>query len=238
VTPLTDVGRVLAIVAHPDDLEFGCAGTIASWTKAGIEVAYCVATDGDAGGFDETPRAEMKALRRAEQRAAAEILGVSDVTFLGYPDGALYVTHPLRRDLTREIRRFRPDRVLTTSAERNWSVAAANHGDHVRLGEAAYDAVYPDARNPFAHPELLGDEGLEPWTVREVWVTAGPDPDHAVDVTDLFETKMAALRAHASQTAHQPELGDAIRAWMDRDARTAGLPPGRLAETFTVLSTA
>ncbi|HEX3733257.1 MAG TPA: PIG-L family deacetylase, partial [Mycobacteriales bacterium] len=110
--PITDVERVLVMVAHPDDIDFGAAGTIAGWTKAGIEVAYCLITRGDAGGFDERPREQMPIVREAEQRAAAAAVGVKDVTFLdGYADGALYVTHELRRDISREIRRFRPDRV-------------------------------------------------------------------------------------------------------------------------------
>ena len=237
VPVLEDVARVLVVMAHPDDVDFGCAGTVAGWTKAGVEVAYCIATDGDAGGFDDTPRHEMPLLRQAEQRAAAEAVGVTDVTFLGYPDGALYVTHPLRRDITRQIRRFRPDRVLTMSPVRTWARVGPNHGDHVRLGEAAFDAVYPDSRNAFAHPELLADEGLEPWTVREVWFTTAPDADHFVDVTDTLDAKLAALRAHASQTAHLPDLAGMIRGWTAANAKAAGLPEGRFAESFVVVRT-
>jgi len=109
VPPLDDVRRVLVVTAHPDDVDFSAGGTVATWTKAGIEVAYAIATSGDAGGFDDTPRDRMAGLREAEQRAAAAALGVVDVTFLGYPDGALYVTDDLRRDITRQIRRVRPE---------------------------------------------------------------------------------------------------------------------------------
>src|SRR5205823_4166632 len=203
-----EVQRALVIVAHPDDVDFGAAGTIATWTDAGIEVAYCVLTRGDAGGFDETPRERMPALREAEQRAAAEAVGVKDVTFLDFPDGRLYVTDELRRDITRQIRRFRPQRVLCPSPERNWMRIGASHPDHLAAGEATLCAVYPDARNPFAHPELLAAEGLVEWKVREVWMMAAPVAllNHFVDITDVFDRKVAALRAHVSQTAEMPDL--------------------------------
>jgi LmbE family N-acetylglucosaminyl deacetylase len=239
VRPIDDVQRVLVVTAHPDDVDFSAGGTVATWTKAGIEVAYAIATSGDAGGFDDTPRNAMAGIREAEQRAAAAVVGVTDVTFLGYPDGALYVTDELRRDIARQIRRVRPDRVLTTSPVRDWSRPPAAHGDHVRVGEATFDAVYPDARNPFAHATLLRDEGLEPWTVREMWFSGTPTADHAVDITDVFEQKIAALREHVSQL---PGDLDAMRArieqWNGANALKAGLPEGRLAESFSVISTA
>jgi len=235
--PLVDVKRVLVVTAHPDDVDFGAAGTVAQWTSAGLEVAYCIATRGDAGGFDDTPREQMPVLREAEQRAAAAAVGVHDVTFLDYPDGALYITHELRRDITRQIRRFRPDRVLTHSPLRQWVRVGPSHPDHISLGEAAYSAVYPDSRNAFAHPELLRDEGLGPWEVREVWFISGPNPDHPVDITDTFDHKLAALRAHASQTAHHDGLDGMVRGWLAQNAQKAGLPEGRLAEMFTVIRT-
>ncbi len=159
----SEISRVLAIAAHPDDLDFGAAGTIAAWTGAGIDVVYCIVTDGDAGGFDETfPRAEMAPLRRAEQIAAAKCVGVHDVRFLGYPDGWVEVGIGLRRDLARVIRQVRPDRVVCPSAERNYARVGASHPDHRAVGSAALDAVYPDARNPFAFPELAGEENSPP----------------------------------------------------------------------------
>jgi LmbE family N-acetylglucosaminyl deacetylase len=237
--PLTDVERVLVVAAHPDDIDFGAAGTIASWTADGIEVAYCLATRGESGGFDETPRELMPAIREAEQRAAAAAVGVKDVEFLdGYADGALYVTHELRRDIARSIRRFRPDRVLTQSPLRRWDRIGIGHPDHLAAGEATMAAVYPDARNPFAHPSLLADERLEPWTVREVWLMGSPGADHAVDITHTFEAKLEALRAHVSQTAHMDDLAGMLRGWLALNAEAAGLPAGRLAEAFTVLHTA
>ena len=230
--------RVLVVAAHPDDIDFGSAATIAAWTDAGVEVAYCIATVGDAGGFDETPREQVPALRVAEQRAAAKVLGVSDVTFLDYPDGRVYVTHELRRDITRQIRRVRPQLVLTQSPQRNWQRITPSHPDHLAVGEATMCAVYPDARNPFAHPELLAEEGLQAWVVPEVWLVGGPQPNHFVDVTDAFDRKVAALRAHPSQTEH---LGDGLetwlRTWHAANALAGGLPEGRLAEAYQIVVT-
>ena len=233
----TDVTRVLVVTAHPDDVDFGAAGTVATWTADGIEVAYCICTSGDAGGFDATPRDEMGPLREAEQRAAAKEVGVSDVRFLGYSDGRLTPTLELRRDISREIRRFRPQRVLTQSPEIWWRRLPASHPDHRAVGEAALAAVYPDARNPFAHPELLADEGLEPWSVRELWLMAAPDEriDHVVDITDTVGRKVAALRAHASQTTHMTDLDQRIRSLGGVWAHRFGLTAGRLAEAFQIV---
>jgi LmbE family N-acetylglucosaminyl deacetylase len=235
-----EIGRVLAIAAHPDDLDFAAAGTIARWTSAGIEVVYCIVTDGDAGGFDESfPREEMAPLRRAEQTAAAKAVGVYDLRFLGYPDGQVEATLGLRRDLARVIRQVRPDRVLCPSPDRNYARIGTSHPDHRAVGSAALDAVYPDARNPFTFPELVSDEGLDAWIVSEVWIAGGiPAPDHYVDVTDTFPRKIAALRAHQSQTGHLTDLEDRIRTRLAGLAAQAGLPDGRLAEGFQVLETA
>jgi LmbE family N-acetylglucosaminyl deacetylase len=238
VDVLAGVARVLVVTAHPDDVDFGAAGTVASWTQAGIDVAYCICTSGDAGGFDDTPRDQMGPLREAEQRAAAKEVGVTDVRFLGYPDGRLTPSLELRRDISREIRLFRPDRVLTASPEIWWRRLGASHPDHRAVGEATVAAVYPDARNPFAHPELLADEGLEAWAARELWLMAAPDEriDHIVDVTDTVERKIAALRAHVSQTGHMTDLDQRIRSLGGMWARRFGLAPGRLGEAFQIVS--
>ncbi len=236
--PADHVERALCVLAHPDDVDFGGAGTVATWTAAGTEVTYCIVTDGDAGGFDETPREQMAVLRRAEQQAAAAAVGVSDVRFLGYPDGRLELTLDLRRDISRVIRQVRPQRVLTTSPERVWERIVASHPDHMVVGEATLRAVYPDARNPFAFPELLADEGLEAWTVAEVWLNVSPRADHAVDVTDVVDLKLAALKSHATQVAHMPDLEGLVTGWMAQTARHFGLPGGRLAEAFHVVHTA
>lgn len=234
----SEVQRVLAVVAHPDDVDFSAAGSIALWTDAGIEVTYCIVTDGDAGGYDQSvPRAEMVQVRRAEQTAAAKQVGVHDLRWLGYPDGRVEPTLALRRDIARVIRQVRPDRVVTASPERNYARIGASHPDHRAVGSAALDAVYPDARNPFAFPELLAEEGLAPWTVREVWLAASPSAGHYVDVTSSFPRKVAALRAHESQTGHMEGLEDFLRGWLTRAASQGGLPEGSLAEAFQVIDT-
>jgi LmbE family N-acetylglucosaminyl deacetylase len=210
---------------------------VAVWTGAGVEVAYCIATDGDAGGSDRSiTREEMAAIRRREQRAAAAAVGVSEVTFLGFPDGRLVPSLELRCAIARVIRTFRPDRVVTQSPERNWSRIYASHPDHLAAGEAAVCAVYPDARNPFAFPELLA-EGLEPHTVPEVWIMATDRADRAVDATSTFDRKLAALRSHVSQVGDGDHLEALLRTWMSGTALAAGLPEGSLAEGFQVVAT-
>ncbi len=233
-----EVHRVLVVAAHPDDVDFGSAGTIATWTDAGLEVSYCIATDGDAGGFDPAvPRSAIAGIRQDEQRKAAAAVGVTDVEFLGYPDGQLVVSVALRRDITRAIRRARPDRVVVPSPQRDLRNVYVSHPDHQATGEAALCAIYPDARNPYAHPELLA-EGLEAHTVPEVWITSSNDrADHYVDITDTFHRKIAALRAHASQTAHMTNLEERMRSWGTLQAKAAGLPDGRLAEGYLILDT-
>ncbi|HVF06358.1 MAG TPA: PIG-L deacetylase family protein [Frankiaceae bacterium] len=232
-----DIERVLVVTAHPDDVDFGAGGTVATWTAAGVAVTYCVVTDGDAGGFDPAvPRAEIAGIRQAEQRAAAAEVGVTDVRFLGYPDGRLTVSIELRRDISRVIREVRPQRVLTQSPERNYDRIYASHPDHLATGEAALCAVYPDSRNPFAHPDLAD---VEAWTVPETWLMASPHAAHVVDVTDVYDRKLAALRCHVSQLPGVPgELDAMLRGWLSANARAAGLAEGRLAESFQILSTA
>lgn len=234
-----DVRRALVIAAHPDDVDFTAAGTVARWTDVGVEVAYCIVTDGDAGGFDPgVPRAEIPRIRRAEQTAAAKAVGVSDVEFLGYPDGRLVTSLELRRDLAREIRRVRPQRVLCPSPERSWRRIFISHPDHLAAGEAALAAVYPDARNPFAHPELVG-EGYEPWSVAEVWMMSAPEQNQWVDITDVFLRKLDALRCHVSQhTDADGKLEERLRDWSAMVARQAGFADDRLAEGFFAIDSA
>ena len=233
----SEIERVLVVTAHPDDVDFGAAGTVAGWTRAGLEVTYAIVTNGDAGGFDpDVPRSQIPAIRQAEQRAAAACVGVEDVRFLGYVDGELTVSHDLRRDISRVIRQVRPQRMLCQSPERNWQRLQGSHPDHLAAGEAAIQAVYPDARNPFAHMSLLNDEGLDAWTVPEVWVMASDRSEHYVDITDTFDAKIAALRSHVSQTAHVDTLEEFVRSWAGRNAAAGGLPEGRLAEAFMVVS--
>jgi LmbE family N-acetylglucosaminyl deacetylase len=234
--PDSEIERALIVVAHPDDVDFGAAGTASTWVDTGIAVTYLLCTRGDAGGFDDTPRSEMPALREAEQRAAAAAVGVSDVRFLdGYGDGTLEVSQGLIRDISRVIRQVRPRRVLTQSPERWWERLGASHPDHMAAGEATVRAVYPAARNPFAFPELLGEEGLDAWTVPELWLMAHPSADHPVDITETFPRKLAALRAHVSQTSQHEDLEGMLRSWSGVTATRFGLPEGHLAEAFRVI---
>jgi LmbE family N-acetylglucosaminyl deacetylase len=230
---------VLCVAAHPDDLDFGSAGTVAGLVQAGVEVTYLLCTRGEQGGFDDTPREEMPALREKEQRAAAAAVGVHDVRFLdGFRDGWLEPDHDLVEQIVRVIRQVRPERIIVSSPERNWVRIGASHPDHLAAGEATIRAVYPAARNPFAFPHLLADEGLEAWTVNQVWLTADPKPDVFIDITDNFDRKLEALRAHVSQVAHNPDLEAMLRSWGTRIATLAEFQPGRLAEAFRAVNTA
>ena len=236
-SPDDGVGRVLVVTAHPDDVDFGTAGTVAAFTAAGVDVTYCVVTNGEAGGSDRAmARADMAALRQDEQRAAAAVVGVSDVRFLGHPDGMVQATTDLRRDISRVIRDVRPQRVVTQSPDRNWDFIYASHPDHLAAGEAAVDAVYPDSRNPFAHPELLNVEGLEPWTVSELWLMGpGGKPGIAVDTTATVERKVAALLCHKSQIPDPDGVSARIVDWARAAGETAGLTEGSSAELFRVI---
>lgn len=231
----TTVERALVVVAHPDDADYGAAGTLAGWRDAGIEVTLLVLTRGDQGGFDDTARADMPAIREREQRAASAVLGVTDVRFLdGYADGWLEPTWELQKQIVEVIRDVRPQRVLAQSPERMYQRLQASHADHLAAGEATVRAVYPAAENPFAWPELV-ERGLPPWHVGELWLMAHPQVTHAVDVTARFDAKVKALQAHVSQTAH---LGDGldrmVRQWNAANAATFDLGAGRLAELFAV----
>jgi LmbE family N-acetylglucosaminyl deacetylase len=232
------IERALVVCAHPDDVDFGAAGTVATLTDAGIDVTYCIVTDGDAGGFDPTiSRPAMAALRREEQAAAAKEVGVYQLLFLGEPDGRVQATLDLRRRITAVIRRVRPQLVITQSAERNLARIYASHPDHLAAAEAALCAVYPDARNPFSFPDLV-EAGLEPWTVTQVWVMGGPAPDHAMDITDHVERKIRALRCHESQHPDPDGMESRVRAWVAAVAQQFGLGEGRAGEAFQVVDTA
>ncbi len=234
-TPDDGVRRVLIVTAHPDDVDFGVAGTVAAFTDAGVEVTYCIATNGEAGGSDRSvSRTDMASLRQREQRAAAAEVGVSDVRFLGHPDGRLQATIELRRDISRVIRQLKPERVLTQSPERRWDFIFASHPDHLALGEAAVCAVYPDARNPFAHPELLDVEGLEPWTVNELWIAGGVGANTAVETTSTIGRKVAALLRHESQIDDPTGLHQRVMDGGRASGSEAGLPEGSTAELFRV----
>ncbi len=231
-----EVERVLIVTAHPDDVDFGVAGSVARWTDAGAEVVYCIVTDGDAGGFDpEVPRSSIAGIRRGEQTNAAAQVGVEELHFLGYPDGILEVTLELRRDIARVIREVRPRRVVTQSPIRTADSVYRNHPDHLAAGEAACCAVYPDSRNPFTFTELAA-EGLEAWTVEELWMMGGNDAGTFVDITDTFDRKMAALRCHVSQLIDDA-AEERVRQWNTANAEAAGWGSDRLAERFVMMPT-
>jgi LmbE family N-acetylglucosaminyl deacetylase len=228
------VERVLCVMAHPDDVDYGLAGTVANWTDSGIEVSYCIVTSGDAGGFDPTvPRDQIAGIREREQTAAAKEVGVSDVRFLGFPDGRLEVSLELRCAISRVIREVKPQRVVCQSPERNWERIYGSHPDHLAAGEAAMCAVYPDSRNEFAFIETLGD--LPPWTVNEVWVSSGARANHYVDITKQFDRKKQALLRHESQILSEENLHNILHFWNGNNAKTAGLPEGSYAEAFWVM---
>jgi LmbE family N-acetylglucosaminyl deacetylase len=192
------VRRILVVVAHPDDAEFGCGGSVARWSAEDRQVAYVIVTSGNRGSEDPAMTPERLAVvREEEQRAAAERLGVAEVVFLGYPDGELEDTREARRDVVREIRRLRPERLVTQSPFPTLN-PYSGHRDHRHAGRLAVDAVYPYARDRLHFPEL-GAAGLSPHKVREVYLMGHPEPDVVVDITETMERKLEALRCHASQ---------------------------------------
>jgi len=229
--------RALVVVAHPDDIDFGMSGTVAALTEAGAEVVYAIATSGEAGPPEDLDRSELAVLREKEQRLAAAAVGVHDVRFLGLPDGHLVADLELRHCISAVIRDVRPDLVLQQSPERRYDRIYASHPDHLAVAEATISAVYPDARNPHAHARLLA-EGLEPHTVPEVWIGGLEPPDLFVDITDVFDRKVAALSSHESQVAWIDDIDGFLRNWARETTAHYGLPAGRLTEAFRRVDTA
>jgi LmbE family N-acetylglucosaminyl deacetylase len=210
----------LAIVAHPDDLEYGAAAAIARWTSQGKRVVYCLATSGEAG-IDGLSPEEAGPLREQEQHASAAIVGVDVVEFLGYPDGVLEYGLPLRRDVARVVRRHRPDVVITGNYRDSWGPGNPNQADHIALGRAVLDGVR-DASNRWVFRELL-DEGLPPWHPTMLLAAGGSQVTHGVDVTEHFDLGVASLEAHAHYLAG---LGDHAmaepREFLESFSRVAG----------------
>ncbi|MBN1313218.1 MAG: PIG-L family deacetylase [Anaerolineae bacterium] len=223
--------NILVIVAHPDDVEFGIAGSVARWIDEGARVTYGIITDGEAGSNE--PDVDLEALaqqRQTEQRAAAEVIGVHDVHFLGYPDGMLEPTMALRRDLTRLIRQVRPNRVVCQDPTTVFvGDDYINHPDHRAAGEAAIYAVFPGAETRPIFPELLA-EGYEPHHVSELYLTLALQPNAHVDITATIDRKIAALRCHKSQVSE--EVGDWIRERNGEAGKEIGVP---FAERFRVM---
>src|SRR6266702_846971 len=216
-------GRVLSIHAHPDDQEFTVAGTLAKWARAGSTVVTVCLTRGEAGSNKSTPadmtRERLAKIREEEQRAACRVLGITEVEFLGYDDGVLVPSIDMRRDLTRLVRRHRPDAVVTGDPTvRFYGTRYMNHPDHRVAADVALDAVFPSAETRFIFPELL-DEGLPPHKVTRVFVHGAEKPDAFIDIADTLSVKLAALREHRSQLGEWDPT-EMITGW----ARLQGAP--------------
>jgi LmbE family N-acetylglucosaminyl deacetylase len=214
----------MVIAGHPDDADFGPAGTAASWIDAGSSGWLVCCTSGDQGGEDPfADPLELAALREREQRAAAEVIGYEGVTFLHQPDGALVNDLALREQLVREIRTFKPDAVLCTDPEAIFHRGGGvNHTDHRAAGMAAVDAVYPAARNPMAFPALARG-GLDKHVVRRLYLFWSERPDVWIDITDTVDRKLAALAAHASQIREPAKLEQRIREWAAEEGEPVGV---------------
>ena len=225
--------RGMVVVAHPDDAEFGCSASVARWVREGIEFVYVLCTDGSKGTSDRNITSEqLVEIRKQEQISAGKVLGLKDVVFLGYPDGYLHPTLDLRRDIAREIRRFRPDILITTSPTRTLTgTGYLGHPDHFAAGEAALSAVYPAARDHLTFPELL-EEGLEPHKVREVLIIGHDISNKWVDVTSGIDFAIQALLAHESQVG--PESGERMREWKRQAGKEHGMEYAEGFKSFTL----
>lgn len=222
---ISPLERALVIFSHPDDAEFGAAPAIAALTARGVRIDYVVTTDGGKGTEDAAVSpAELSATRAAEQRAAADTLGVTEIVHLGYPDGYLTPSLELRRDITRQIRRFRPELVIAQNPQRRMDGNPfIGHPDHLATGEATLAAIYPAARDRHNFPELLG-EGLEPWKVRQALVTGVERPNLWIDVGETFDIGLAALRCHASQVSDWSAVEERLRERVLTAGQPVGLP--------------
>jgi len=228
-----DWQTALAIVAHPDDLEYGAASAVARWTTQGKHVNYLLVTSGEAG-IDALPPEQAGPLREAEERRGARVVGVETVDFLGYPDGVVEYSLALRRDISRYLRRYRPDILVTINHHLTWPGHGLNMADHRWVGQAVLDAAR-DAGNRWIFPELL-DEQLEPWPgVRMVCLHDSPHPTHAVDVTDYIDRGIASLQAHQTYLSHLAQDFDP-EAFLRQTAREASEQCGYdYAVTFEVI---
>ncbi|GAC1325448.1 MAG: PIG-L family deacetylase [Mycobacteriales bacterium] len=231
--PEPEPRRALAVFAHPDDVDFGAAGTVARWVEEGWDVRYLCVTRGQKGGQDATvsPR-DYGALREEEQRKAAAAVGVTNVTFLDHMDSEVFIDLELRRQISREFRRHRPHRLLTMDPQPLPTDRFVNHPDHRAVGQTALDVTMTGGTTAQIFPELL-DEGLPPWReLEETWLMGAATEATVVDVSGTFDKKMAALKAHASQIADFD-----VETYVGRRLADAGRPHGyAYAESFRVLS--
>jgi len=223
--------KVLVLLAHPDDPEFFCGATIARWAAAGHKITYWLMTCGDKGTSDRELRSEeLCSMRQEEQKKAAAVLGVEEVNFLGYPDGYLVADLELRCEITRIIRKVRPDIIVTCDPLNLYPGGTRlNHPDHRAAGQVVLDAVFPAARDHLNFVELWRDEGLEPHITREVWVSISPEPNVTLDVTPFWDKKIEALKEHRSQVRDPEGLEKRMR---ERLAEGSGEQAPRYEESF------
>jgi len=204
---------ILVVLAHPDDPEFFCGATIARWVSLGHTIHYCLLTKGDKGVRDQTADpVQLANTREIEQRSAADTLGVKDLVFLDFMDGYLMTSLEARRSVTRVIRRYKPDIVVSCDPTHIFGENSINHPDHRAAGQIVVDAVFPAAGNPLYFPELVEDEGLEPHSVKEIWLTVTGQPNTTVDVTPYWEYKIRALHCHNTQVPDMNLLDERLRA--------------------------
>ena len=225
----------MSIQAHPDDQDFTVAGTIAKWTKAGCEFVSIIITSGDSGSNDPTKGADYKpqlaGLREAEQKSANKVLGIKETVFLHYPDGELVATIQLRKDLTRLIRKFKPE-VVVTGDPSGWFYGNEyiNHPDHRAAAEAATYAVFPSAGTRMIFPDLL-DEGLLPHNVKRLYIHGNEKPDTWVDIAETLETKIEALKKHVSQ-GDTHDVDQWMHEWAEREGKEKGI---KYSESYRVM---
>lgn len=227
-----EVQRAMVVYAHPDDAEFGLAGTIAKWARAGVEITYCMVTNGASGSDDpDMTREQLRDTRYAEQREAARILGVKNCVFLGYEDGYLYPTLEVRRDVARQIRIYKPDVLFTMDPTmRLAGDLYVNHPDHIAAGEVALRSINPDASTRNMFPELWKDEKLEPHKPKALFLQSFGGEGMTIDISDVLEIKIEALLAHKSQLFDGAE--DLIRGWAKDIGKRAGYKAG---EAFRII---
>ncbi len=231
----SNYSRAMVVVAHPDDAEYGCSGSVAKWCRLGWEVVYVLCTDGSKGTEDRSLTSDdLIRIRKREQIEAGKVLGLKHVSFLGYPDGYLEPSLDLRRDIVREIRKYRPDILVTTNPTRDLSNGRyIGHPDHFAAGEAALSAVFPSARDHLSFPELFEEEGLEPHKVSEVWMMMyreSADRYNILEEVDV-EKSAKALASHASQVSDPDQSGEWMKSWRARTGEKIGV---KWAESFKV----
>ena len=227
--------RVMVISPHPDDVDFGCSGTIARWNRLGVDITYVICTSGDKGSDQPVAPETLSALREQEQLAAAKIVGVGKVVFLRLKDGELENNREFRRSIVRMLREHRPDIVVSMDPANNrFENAYVSHSDHRAAALAVFDAIYPAARNRNFFPELL-EEGLLPHAVNRLYFFGTAEPNTWIDITETIETKIAALRAHKSQVGEFEDLERWVRERFGQLGKKKGLA---YAETFRYLAIA